>query len=268
MFVGRACLQDLGIISSSFPLPQDDLIVQTLDHQAPPVKELNNDIAPCGCLLRTQVPDPPDIPFEPTEENVPKLKQFLIDYYSTSTMKMCSHQKLPEVSGPPLHFTLKPDAVPVAVHTPATVPVHWHNEVKSQLDRDVTMGILEVVPPNEPTKWQHRMVVVRKHNGKPRRTVDMQALNKATLRSSHPLTSPYQKAMTVPAGTYKTVTDAWEGYHALPLDKESSRLTQFITPYNVYRYLRCPQGFQASCDAYNNRFDKITKDVKDNIQRV
>ena len=208
LFIGRGCLQDLGIISSSFPLPQEDLIVQALDHHASPVEEPNHRLAPCGCPRRTPVPDPPDIPFEPKEENVPKLKQYLIDYYSTSTMNLCSHQKLPEVSGPPLHFTLKPDAVPVAVHTPATVPIHWFNEVKNQLDRDVTMGILEVVPPNEPTKWQHRMVVVRKHNGKPRRTVDMQALNKATLRSSHPLTSPFQKAMTVPAGTYKTVTDA------------------------------------------------------------
>jgi hypothetical protein len=37
--------------------------------------------------------------------------------------------------------------------------------------------------------------------------------------------------MIVPRNTYKMVTDAWEGYHSLPLDKESCKLTQFVTPF-------------------------------------
>ena len=43
------------------------------------------------------------------------------------------------------------------------------------------------VPPDE---WQYRMVVVRKHNGSPRRTVDMQELNKATPRPTNPAVAP------------------------------------------------------------------------------
>ena len=123
-------------------------------------------------------------------------------------MNLCSHQLLPEVSGPPLHFVLKPDYIPVAAHTPASIPIHWTRAVKEQLDRDVEMGILELVPPDEPTVWQHRMVVVKKHNGTPRRTVDMKKLNDASLRHSYPMLSPYQKAMTIPANSYKTITDA------------------------------------------------------------
>ena len=134
--------------------------------------------------------------------------------------------------------------------------------------QDVELGILEKVPANEATVWQHRMVVVRKSNGTPRRTVDLQALNRATMRHSHPMTSPYIKAMSVPANTYKTVTDAWEGYHSIPLDKESSLMTQFITPFGVFRYKRDPQGYTSSGDAYNNRFDEITKEVKDSIRQV
>ena len=102
------------------------------------------------------------------------------------------------------------------------------------------------------------MVVVRKQNGSPRRTVDMQALNEATVRQTHPMTSPYQKVMSVPSGMYKTVTDAHEGFHAIPLDEESSKFTRFITPYGVFRYKRGPQGYQATIDAYNRRFDEIT----------
>jgi hypothetical protein len=102
------------------------------------------------------------------KEDIPKLRDLLISHYSTSTMNMCVHQALLNMSGPPLKFSIKPDAVPHAIYTPATVPVHWHEEVKKQLARDVKLGILELVPAKEPTIWQHCMVVVRKQNGSPR----------------------------------------------------------------------------------------------------
>ena len=43
-------------------------------------------------------------------------------------------------------------------------------------------------------------------NGSPRKTVDMQRLNDASLCQTHPVLSPYQKTMNVPQGSYKTVT--------------------------------------------------------------
>lgn len=100
-----------------------------------------------------------------TDKDITMFRELLVTHYATSTMNMCTHQPLPNMSGdsgPPLKHTLKPDAVQRAVYTPATVPIHWREEVKKQLDRDVDLGILERVPPNEPTLWQHRMVVVRK----------------------------------------------------------------------------------------------------------
>ena len=105
---------------------------------------------------------------QPIPENIDKLREFLISYYGSSTMNLCPHQPLPEVEGPLLKFILKDNATPHAVFTPATVPVHWRDAVKAQLDRDVELGVLEKVPPNEPTTMQHRMVVVRKANTGPR----------------------------------------------------------------------------------------------------
>ena len=219
------------------------------------------ELAACGCPVRERAPDPPPLPLDPVPENINKLKDFLLDYYRKSTFNLCPHQELPKVEGPPLKFILKENAIPKAVFTPATVPVHWQEAVKAQLDRDVEMGVLERVPPNEPTEWQHRMVVVRKTNGSPRRTVDMKSLNEASIRQSHPQLPPYQKAMLVPENTYKTVTDAWEGFHGIPLEHNSKKLTQFITPWGSYRYLRGPQGYSTTGDAYNMRFDEVTKDV-------
>ena len=70
---------------------------------------------------------------------------------------------------------------------------------------------------------------------------------------THPVTSPYLKAMTVAMNSYNTVTDAWEGYHSVPLDKESSKLTSFVTPFD--KYLTNPKGNHVYGNAYNKRFD-------------
>ena len=75
------------------------------------------------------------------------------------------------------------------------------------------------------------MVVIRKQNGSPRRIVHMQKLKNAFLRQIHSFMSPYHKALIVPRNTYKMVPDAWEGYQSITLDKESCKLTQFLTPF-------------------------------------
>ena len=83
--------------------------------------------------------------------------------------------------GEPLEIFLNPHAKPVAVHTPIPVPVHWQEQVKRELDRDVRLGVIEEVPPGTPTTWCHRMVIVAKKDGKPRHTVDLQALNQESM---------------------------------------------------------------------------------------
>ena len=96
----------------------------------------------------------------------------------------------------------------------------------------------------------------------------MQKLNAAYLRQTHLVLPPYQKAMLGPIHMYKTVTNTWKGYHSVPLDKESSKLTQFVTPFGCYRYLTNPQGNHVWGDAYNKRFDMVTAAVPNVCRQV
>ena len=108
------------------------------------------------------------------------------------------------------------------------------------------------------------MVVTSKPgSNKPRRTVDMSSLKKASYRLTHPGAPPFLEAQSVPSNTFKTVTDAWQGFHMIPLHPDSRKYTTFITEDGMYQYLRLPQGDHVSMDAYNARFDMITKQVKD-----
>ena len=61
---------------------------------------------------------------------------------------------------------------------------------------------------------------------------------------------------------WKTVTDAWNGYHSAPLRESDHHLTTFITPFGRWRYRRAPQGFLSSGDGYNRRFDAILSDFE------
>ena len=61
---------------------------------------------------------------------------------------------------------------------------------------------------------------------------------------------------------------AVDGYHSVPLDKESQPLSTFITEWGRFMYLRMPQGYLASGDAYTRRYDELIKDVPRKVKIV
>ena len=148
---------------------------------------------PCSCPRRSLPPeDKPVLPCEPSTQNVPKLKQYILERYASSAFNCCERQKLPLMKGsPPVQLHVDPKAKPVAVHTPIQIPLHWQEAVKDGLDRDVRLGVLEKVPLNTPTVWQSRMVCMPKHNGEPRRTIDFQKVNEHCPRQTHHTRSPW-----------------------------------------------------------------------------
>ena len=154
---------------------------------------------------------------------------------------------------PAASIHLRPDAIPKARHTPIPVPHNWKDEVKKALDRDVARGIIQPVPIGTPTEWCSPMVVVRKPDGSPRRTIDFRHLNSQALRETHHTQSPFNLASQVPPGMRKTVIDAVDGYHSVMLDERSQPLTTFITEWGRYSYCRMPQGFFTAGDAYTHR---------------
>ena len=185
----------------------------------------------------------------------------MLEHYKSSTFNTCEHQLLPMMEGPPRRLIINPTAEPVAVHTPIPVPIHWREEVKAALDKDVRLGVIEQVPVGEPVAWCHRMVICPKKNGKPRRTVDFQPLNTHATRETHHTQSPFHQARSVPHGKKKTVFDAWNGYHSVPLHKDDRHYTTFITPWGRYRYCTAPQGYIASGDGYSRRYDEIVAHI-------
>ncbi len=251
LFLSERACADLGIIDEDFPN------VSTVG--ATTVQDEGDS---CKCIPRSKAPDMPnELPFPPTRENVPKLKEWLINAFASSAFNKCAHQPLPEMTGSPMGVVFKENVVPHCVHTPLKVPVHWQKTVKDRLDKDVKLQIIEPVPQNTHVEWCGRMVVAAKSDGSPRITVDLQELGKATLRDTHYTPTPFSIVSTTPVNKLKTVLDALNGYHALKIAEPAQKFFNFLTPYGRYRYKRAPMGYHASGDAYVRRFDDITREI-------
>ena len=261
LYLSRSACRELGLITDEFPAPAISSSAAAAQSVGPCEGGCLDDDPSAFCPLRAPTPDPPaKIPFPPTRENVIHLKNYLLDVFKDSAFLACTYQPLQGMEGEPMRIVLKPGASlhNARVFRPIPVPFHFKRPVKKGLDRDVRMEVLQKIPQGEVPDHISQMVIATKSNGKPRRTVDYQELNKATSREVHHTPSPINLVASIPGGKLKTVVDAWNGFHSLVIDEESRNYTAFVTEWGVYRYCRAPQGFHGSGDAYTRRFDDIT----------
>ena len=157
--------------------------------------------------------------------------------YAASTFDTCLHQALYCMAGPSIEIHVDSSARPVACHSPASIPLHWLKKVCQDSLGDKALSILEKFPYDEPTQRCHSIVITGKHDGTPRRTNDdLSPLNKFCKRETFASETPIQLASRIPGRTWKTVTDACNGYHSVSLRKSNSHLTTFIAPFGRWRY--------------------------------
>ena len=56
---------------------------------------------------------------------------------------------------------------------------------------------------------------------------------------------------------FKTVTDACNGFHGVPLREGDKHLTTFVTLFGRFRFARIPKDFVSSGVSYNRCFAAI-----------
>ena len=185
IYLSKTVLQDLGIppahLKPSITETAEDCQCPHRDSDPPPlVTELPDHLRDCG-------------------DDIPNMKQWLLDQYSATVFNTCKHQAMPHMTGDLLRIFMDPQAKPVTVNNPASIPIHWHDKVKRDLDREVRLGDLERVPVNTPSVWCSRMMV----------TVDMQPQNKWSVRQAYLIEPPFVSASRIPPNQWMSVVDSW-----------------------------------------------------------
>ena len=96
-YLSKEALVQLDVIPRDFPRigsASENCVVEDKNHSDTP-------LAPCGCPKRTLPPQRPEkLPFDCTEENIPAMRKWLLEHYSSSTFNQCKHQQLPGMAGP------------------------------------------------------------------------------------------------------------------------------------------------------------------------
>ena len=275
VYLSKAACIDLGTIPQDFPSigscsPDQQSSPASVADISAPRKCSNSGVVghgdtPCSCPIRSAPPPGlPVLPCSPTPENLPTIKQYILDRYAASAFNCCERQALPLMNdSPPLRLFVDEDAKPRAITAPGQIPAHWVHDVKAGIDRDIALGVIEPVPVNTPDTWTSRMVITAKHDGSPRRVVDYQPINQFAPRQTHHTPSPWNIVSTIPAGKVKSVVDCFHGYHSVPIHPADRHYTTFLTRWGRFRYRTSPQGFLSAGDSYSQRMDKIIGDFKD-----
>ena len=258
-FMSLKSMWDLDLFQTFKVVPSSDGDIMACTKQdSTPAPSQHKSIT-CTCSPRTKPKRPNKLPFPAIPENNAKMEKWIKDYFETSTFNICSEQPLPKMSGPPVEIHLKDGAVPYKAQTAISIPIHWQKPVKELYAKDLALGVLEPSPTNEDNEWCHREVYIAKSSGEPRRTVDYKpGLNRWVKRDAYATESPFHVVRRIPNNTWKTVTDAWNGYHLVPLHPASKKYTTFISMEGKFQYTRCPQGASFAGDAYNRRHANIT----------
>ena len=161
------------------------------------------------------------------------------------------------MEGEKFHIFLKLEARPFCISTPRSIPIAYHEKLKSELDLLIAQDV--ITPVTEATEWCAPIVVTPKKNtDRIRMCVDLSHLNKYVIRERYQSLTPAQAVADIAASEAKvfTVLDALKGYHQCPLDEGSQSLTTFITPFGRFKYLRAPYGICSISEHYNRRMNE------------
>ena len=102
-----------------------------------------------------------------------------------------------------------------------------------------------------------------------RLVTDYRSVNRLIARPAWPFTASTKLIEKIESTLpYVAAVDLLSGYHQVPLDKDSSMMTCFITPYGKYRFLRAPMGLSPSGDWFNIGTGPLTVGMENVLKSV
>ncbi|XP_067930980.1 uncharacterized protein [Watersipora subatra] len=128
------------------------------------------------------------------------------------------------------------------------VAISMRNDLKDKLQSLTEADIAGKVDYSTP--WISHALTRRKPNGKLRLCIDPANLNKAIKRNHFPMLTLEVILSELDGAKVYSLSDAKDGFLQIKLDKQSSDLTTFWTPFGKYMWLRMPFGLSSSPEEF------------------
>ena len=144
-------------------------------------------------------------------------------------------------------LTLKEGVTPV-VQPPRRVPEALKEDLKTELDRMLRLGVIKKV--EEPTEWVSQLVVAKKPNGNLRICIDPKDLNRALMRSHYQMPTAEEIFSKMAGAKIFSKLDASSGYWQIKLDEASSKLVTFNSLFERFCFTRLPFGVLCAIELF------------------
>ncbi|XP_062542260.1 uncharacterized protein K02A2.6-like [Armigeres subalbatus] len=134
-----------------------------------------------------------------------------------------------------------------------------HDRLKTELQSMEAEGIIS--PVDYPTDWINNMQIVEKSDGSLRICLDPKPLN-ACIKREHFLIPKSEDLLSRMSGKRVfTVLDLRHGFWQMELDRKSSDLTTFMTPFGRFRWNRLPFGISSAPELFQKRMVQLFGDI-------
>ncbi|SAM08067.1 hypothetical protein [Absidia glauca] len=130
------------------------------------------------------------------------------------------------------------------------------DELKRQLDELLRLGLIQ--PSSSP--WGAPVLFVKKKDGTMRMCIDYRALNKLTIRNSHPLPRIDECLDRLNGAKYFTSLDLKSGYHQVRISDADISKTAFNTRYGQYEFKVLPFGLTNAPPTFQHMMNNQTLD--------
>ena len=140
------------------------------------------------------------------------------------------------------------------------MPIALHAKLKAELDRMEYLRVIDRV--TEQTDCVNSLVVVQTPNGQIRVFLDPKNLNKAIKRHHYQLPTAEDILSRMSGAKFFSELDASSGYWQICVDKESSKLLTFNSPFGRYKFNRLPFGVHHASEVFQADVSEILEGLE------
>lgn len=153
---------------------------------------------------------------------------------------------------------LRENSKPV-LHYKKRIPHALTDRLKSELEKMVRDEIIS--PVDYPTDWVNNLQIVEKPNGRLRVCLDPKPLNACIKREHYLIPTIEDLTSGLAKASVFTVIDLTSGFWHMSLDKDTSDLTTFMTPFGRYKFNRLPFGLNCAPEMFQRTMVQIFGDI-------
>ena len=106
---------------------------------------------------------------------------------------------------------------------------------------------------DQPTDWVHNLVIVEKKNDSLCLCLDPRDLNKTVKREHYKIPTAQKISSHLAGKKVFTTLDLKDDYWQIELDKQSSLLCTFNTPFGRFRFTRMPFGLNSASEVFQKK---------------